>query len=105
MSEVLPPEFVKLVKDDIEKKVLPHLETSFLNHYPHLKISYRIKDPGTFLFAYVISNLEANYDTRFVQDYGLAKHNRDVYFAIHRTIAEYQEQIMAEVKEYLSKLK
>ena len=97
----LPDEFVKMVEDDIEKDVLPNLETMLLSHYPYLEIAYKPKDLESFLFAYVIGDLEASYHKLFIQDYGLGEYSEDEYFAIHRMITVYKEQIMAIVKEVL----
>ena len=97
----LPDEFVMMVKDDIENDVLPNLETMLLNHYPHLEIAYKPKDPESFLFAYVIGNLEASYHKLFIQDYGLENYSDAEYFAIHRMITVYKKQIIAKVKEFL----
>jgi len=103
MNKPLPEEFEKLIRDDIEKNVLPNLETMSLNHYEHLRVAYRPKDEESFLFAYVIGNLEANYHTRFIQDYGLGSYRDEQYFAIHRLITEYKDQISSKVKAYLEK--
>jgi len=97
----LPDEFVKMVEDDIEKDVLPNLETMLLNHYPHLEVAYRPTDPESFLFAYVIGDLEASYHRLFIKEYGLGEYSEDEYFAIHRMIRVYKEQIMAIVKQVL----
>ena len=99
--EKLPDEFVKIVEDDIEKDVLPNLETMLLSHYPYLEIAYKPKDPESFLFAYVIGDLEASYHKLFIKEYGSAGYGEDEYFAIHRMITVYKEQIMAIVKEFL----
>jgi len=99
----LPDEFIKIINSDIEEKVLPNLDNMFPMHYPHLKIAYRPKNPESFLFAYVIGSLESSYQTKFIQDYGLAEYNADVYFAIHRLVREYREQIITKVKEFLKK--
>jgi len=104
MSKPLPDEFVNIVKDDIEKDVLPNLETMLLNHYPHLQIAYKPENSESFLFAYVIGNLEASYHKVFISKYGLLKYSDAEYFAIHRMITEYKEQIMEKIKEYLKKL-
>ena len=101
MSKALPPEFVITVKDDIENYVLPNLETILLDHYPHLKIAYKPENPESFLFAYVIGNLEASYHKVFIVDYGLENYSDSEYFAIHRMITQYKEQIMAKIKKYL----
>jgi len=102
MDKLLPDEFVKMVKDDIENDVLPNLETMLLNHYSHLEVAYRPKDPESFLFAYVIGNLEASYHKLFIYDYGLENYSDAEYFAIHRIITAYREQIIAKVKEFHS---
>ena len=97
----LPDEFVKMIKEDIENDVLPNLDTMLLNHYSHLQIAYKPKDPESFLFAYVIGNLEASYHKLFIIDYGLENYSDSEYFAIHRIITEYKEQVISKVKEYL----
>ena len=97
----LPDEFVKKVEDDIVKDVLPNLKTMLGNHYPHLEVAYRPEHPEFFLFGYVIGDLEASYHSLFIQDYGLGEYSDHEYFAIHRLITAYKEQIMAIVKEFL----
>jgi len=103
MTKPLPDKFVNMIKDDIEKDVLPDLETVLLNHYPHLQVAYKPKDPESFLFAYVIGNLEASYHKLFIMEFGLENYSDAEYFAIHRMITEYKQQIIVKVKEYLQK--
>jgi len=105
MTKPLPKEFVQYITGDIENDVLPNLETILLNHYPHLQVAYKPENPESFLFAYIIGNLEASYHKVFIVDYGLENYSDDEYFAIHRIIRNYKEQIMEKVKEYLKKSK
>ena len=104
MAKALPEKFVKIMKDDIENDVLPNLETMLLNHFPHLQVAYKPEDPITFLFAYVIGNLEASYHKVFIVEYGLKNYSDEEYFAIHRFVTNYREQMMKKVIEYLKKL-
>jgi len=101
MEKSLPDEFEKIVKDDIENHVFPNFETVLLNHYEHLRIAYKPKDEVTFLFAYLVGNLEASYHKLFIDHYGLERYSDQEYFEIHRLITAYREQIMTKVQEYL----
>jgi len=101
MDNPLQDHFVQLMRSDIEEKVLPNLSTMFQKHNPELEVAYKPKDPETFLFAYVIGSLEANYHTKFIQDCGLKEFNEDVYFAIHRFIRTYEQDIRTIVQEFL----
>ena len=49
----------------------------------------------------MIGDLEASYHKLFIKEYGSAGYSEDEYFAIHRMITVYKEQIMAIVKEFL----
>ena len=101
MDNPLQDRFVQLIKNDIENKVLPDLSEVFQHHYPELEIAYKPKDQETFLVGYVIGSLEGNYHTKFIEECGLGAYNEDVYFAIHRFVRGYKEQIIEKVQEYL----
>jgi len=101
MDNPLQDHFVQLIRIDIEKNVLPNLPTVFHKHYPELEVTYKPKDPETFLYAYVIGNLEGNYHTLFIQECGIKEYDEDVYFAIHRFVGTYKARIMTIVKEFL----
>ena len=97
----LQDHFIQTLRNDIESSVLPNLPTMFDKHYPELRISYKPKDEETFLFAYVVGNLESSYDTKYIEEFGLEAYTEHVYFAISRFVSSYKEDIMAIVQQYL----
>jgi len=103
MDNPLQDFFIQIMRNDMENRVLSDLSTVFQKHYPELQITYKPKDPETFLFGYVVGNLEGNYHTMFIQECGIKEFNEDVYFAIHRFVGTYKEDIMKIIQEFLSR--
>ena len=101
MDNPLQDRFVQLIKNDIENKVLPNLSEMFQHHYEELMVAYKPEDEETFLVAYVVGNLEGNYHTRFIEECGLKSFGEEEYFAIHRFVRGYKEQIIEKVQEFL----
>jgi len=89
-----------MVRDNIEKEILPNIESTILDHFPNLDVTYKPNDANSFLFAYVLGVLEDAYHKLYLVE-GFGRYSDAEYFGIHRIVSEYKEKIKSKINQYI----
>lgn len=89
-----------MIRDEIEKEVIPNLESMVLEHFPNLNATYKPDNVNLFLYAYTIGVLEDAYHKVYISQ-GFGEYSDEEYFGIHRLINEYSKQLKSRIDQYL----